>query len=229
MNDQEIYDLNDFLEGRSNPEAYGVLFSVFLPAVIGKLSFQDKILEAYDGGRELCTKSDEAFVLLLLENSIDRWKDIFTRSQGRTTPSRGSRRRKWYSNITPKYTCGGIIFNKEDDEGSPTDVPKASAPQQKAVGKGWNNMGIKRFNELFALVNVDRSNHPGFTRNWMIDYMAAMRPKKKSKRFVTLAPDASHELWDASDVEDPHQPGGNDDDEDEPGSDSSSAQFNGDD
>jgi hypothetical protein len=63
-------------QGRSNPKMYEIFFDTFLPCVIKKVVF-DRQVSVATNDRTLCTVSDEAFALLLLENSFDRWQDIF--------------------------------------------------------------------------------------------------------------------------------------------------------
>ena len=58
--------------GRSNAKMYKVFFDKFLPCVIKKSVFDHQVAVATND-RTLCTVSDEAFALLLLENSFDRW------------------------------------------------------------------------------------------------------------------------------------------------------------
>ena len=60
----------------------------------------------------ICTVSDEAFALLLLENSWKNWVDIYQLQQGEVTPKRGQKRRKFESDVPTKYRKGGISYNK---------------------------------------------------------------------------------------------------------------------
>jgi hypothetical protein len=54
------------------------------------------------------------------------------------------RKRKWESDVSPKYTDGGIIY---------TD-------KRKMTHRGWNEEGICRFNVLCLLVQRDRTANP---------------------------------------------------------------------
>jgi hypothetical protein len=64
---------------------------------------------------ELCTASDEAFTLLLLENSYARWENIYDTNGGIPTQRRGDTKRTFDSDIEAKYTRGGIKLSKDKD------------------------------------------------------------------------------------------------------------------
>ena len=53
-----------------------VLFDLFVPCVTGKTEFKDRLGGA-QSERNLCTKTDEAFTILLVENSYERWVALF--------------------------------------------------------------------------------------------------------------------------------------------------------
>jgi hypothetical protein len=59
---------NIWRQGRRIAKMYKVFFDNFLPCVIKKSVFEHQVAVA----TTLCTVSDEAFALLLLENSFDR-------------------------------------------------------------------------------------------------------------------------------------------------------------
>jgi hypothetical protein len=71
--------LEAFLEGRKNQEDYTVLFEQFVPCVTKKTVWDIC----------LCRVSNEAFVLLLLENSFERWLDLFSNHKGPGMQQRG--------------------------------------------------------------------------------------------------------------------------------------------
>jgi hypothetical protein len=89
----------------------------------------------------LCTISDEAFALLLLENSYNRWLDLFLNNKGPVMQRRGVR---FQSDVPILYTRGGIKYDKMD--------------MTKSV-KGWSEEGIARFNALFDQVIADRARN----------------------------------------------------------------------
>ncbi len=74
-------------QGRKHPKMYAIFFDHFLPCVIKKTVFDCQVGVATNDST-LCTVSDEAFALLLLENSFNRWMDIFQLQKGEVTPKR---------------------------------------------------------------------------------------------------------------------------------------------
>jgi hypothetical protein len=64
---------------------YKAFFDNFLPCVIKKLVF-DRQVSVATNDKTLCTLSNEAFALLLLENSFDCWQDIYQLRKGEVTP-----------------------------------------------------------------------------------------------------------------------------------------------
>jgi hypothetical protein len=61
---------------RRNTKMYEIFFDNFLPCVIKKPVFDSQVCVATNE-KTHCTVSDEAFALMLLENSFDRWIDIY--------------------------------------------------------------------------------------------------------------------------------------------------------
>jgi hypothetical protein len=71
------YSINEvWQQGRQNTKIYEIFFDNFLPCVIKKSVF-DRQVSVATNDRTLCTVSNKAFALLLLENSFDRWIDIY--------------------------------------------------------------------------------------------------------------------------------------------------------
>lgn len=87
--------------------------------------------------------TDEAFVLLVLENNWDRWIDINNQSDNNYIPSKRGRSKPTTSSVMPKYTqlqVSGSISEQNQDN----------------ICKGWRQSGIQRFNELCVLVKCNR-------------------------------------------------------------------------
>ena len=72
-------NLEEFLEGRANEEAYSVFFDIFAP-ILEKKSVRMENLATNKPEKQMLTISSEAFGLLLLENSWDRWVDQYNLS-----------------------------------------------------------------------------------------------------------------------------------------------------
>jgi hypothetical protein len=142
---------NIWRQGRRNTKMYKVFFDNFLPCVIKKSVFKHQVAVATND-RTLCTVSDEAFALLLLENSFDCWQDIYRLWKGEVTPKGGQKRREFESDVPTRYTKGGIVYDKTVKNNDP---------------KGWSPEGIKRYNKLYATVKEDRKSNKAFTINWL--------------------------------------------------------------
>ena len=121
------------------------LFKYFIPSS-GKKTDWKHVIDGAKTDQDVTTTSNEAFTLLVLENHWDRWVNIFNKSDGHVVPTRG-KKSVCVSNILPKYTRGGILFD-------------ARIPRED--GKGWSALGIRRFNELFDQVKENRRKHPDF-------------------------------------------------------------------
>jgi hypothetical protein len=102
--------------------------------------------------KSLCSVSDEAFALLLLENSFEWWLDLFSNHTGPVMQQHGVRQREFQSDVPTVYTRGAIKYDK-------TSVTQ--------LVKGWSAEGIVRFNTLFDLVKKDRRENPDFERHWL--------------------------------------------------------------
>ena len=103
---------DSFCQGRKNKKTYKTFFSRFVPAVVGPELFRQRLQDATGdtSADTLCTVSDEAFALLLVENSYDRWTDIYKKTGGIPKQRRGDRSRQCDSDIAPQYTHGGIKY-----------------------------------------------------------------------------------------------------------------------
>lgn len=180
---KSVPKLKEYIEGRVEDEIYNVVYSTFIPAVSTTEYYKYNLavrMRSTSDYRELFTKSDEAFTLLLLENYYDRWIDIYKRHGGEPPTSRGTRKKKFQSQIQPRYTRGGNIY-EEPDGSSNQDTD--TLPKIKR-GKGWTNEGIERYNELFKQVGADRANNPLFIKRFLKakkaekDVVEDLTPKK---------------------------------------------------
>ena len=147
------FDINDFLQLRRRPEAYIVFFMHFIKCITRKSTFERKLSTAktYD---DICTVSDEAFALLVLENSWDRWSDLYKQDFNSLLPMRGRRpKSQVVSHIPTKYTKGGYRYSTLNHSAQSTRVK---------THKGWSIEGINRYNALYGQVMADRAAHPEF-------------------------------------------------------------------
>ena len=160
------FDINDFLEMRRREDAYMIFYKHFIKCITKKTVYEENIQKATTYN-DICTVSDEAFALLLLENSWDRWMDIYKHDQTALLPRRGGQQRQLFScHIPTKYTKGGYKYGNTEESGSNK--------------KGWSREGIQRYNELFALVDADRKEHPDFL--WLFLNDVRQENKKATDR-----------------------------------------------
>ena len=97
---KDRFTIEQFCEGRKNKKAYNLVYTKFIPAVAGPELFQQRIKDATMV--DLCTASDEAFTLLLLENSYARWVNIYELDGGIPSRRRGATKRTFTSDIEAK-------------------------------------------------------------------------------------------------------------------------------
>jgi hypothetical protein len=150
----------------------------FVSVVVGKRKFQ-KVCHV-EKLSKFMTISDEALTLLLVENSYDRWIDMAKTKNTKV------------SNIPPKYTNGGI--SSIDSQGS-----------SRKYG-GWSIEGLKRFDQLYAMVQADRiSKHfDAFEeefRCWQLKNKSEQNENKKRNSSTLLPGDqrnfsVRNDLWD---------------------------------
>jgi hypothetical protein len=63
---------------------YTTFFTQFIPAVVGPELFRQQLqdTQADISANMICSVSYEAFALLMIKNSYDRWHDIYTKHEG---------------------------------------------------------------------------------------------------------------------------------------------------
>ena len=167
--------MDEYLDGRRDEKVYRIVYEHFIPAISSSEHYKAALTTrltnpAYN--KELFTKSDEAFTLLLLENYFERWMDIYKENGGHIPTARGSRKKVNQSQVRPKYTSGGNVYQ----EGTSN-----SERILTARGKGWDIAGIKRYNELFERVEADRKKCPLFIKRWLKDKRESKEEIKKAK------------------------------------------------
>jgi hypothetical protein len=118
-------------------ESYIFFCENFLKCVVGSQTFN----KGWKHGvalSDLASPSDEAFALLLIDNSEARWlSEHEKKPEGEDVIEQDKL-------VLPKYTSGG---------------PKETRERKKGLTKrygGWNEPGIIKFNELVRAVREDR-------------------------------------------------------------------------
>ena len=176
------------MDMRQLAETYEMFFTYFIPA-IGRRTYWKHVVANAKTDNDITTVSNEAFVLLILENNWNRWLDIYIKNDGKIVPMKGRGKRYLDCDILPKYTRGGAM-------------PGLHSERTGDFGKGWTNEGIERFNELFDKVKEDRINNPHFITNWLRKERERLRDQiKKATKDLDTVPQARHELFSDSDEE----------------------------
>ena len=152
------FKVKSFLEGRENEPAYYEMMNRFAPCVVGKSIFK-KRLQTKNTEDGMWTVSDEAFLLLVLENYYDRWVDVFESTQLHS-PTNSAKEHEWsfQSDIMPLYTEGGTRFSENFER---------PAGRNKNKSKGWSEAGMIRYNVLHDMVLEDRSQHKKPFKMWL--------------------------------------------------------------
>lgn len=128
-------ELNAILLLSKNPNVYMWFLSSFLKHCVGAKNWNRAHL--CQPVSKYCTPSSEALVLLIVENSYDRWMDQLLHEE------------KSRKDLVPaKYTNSG--------------VSQRGGVARSKRGQGWSDDGIKRFNELLKLVHQDRKTRITF-------------------------------------------------------------------
>ena len=179
VNDETCPGKDDFCRECKHKKTYTTFFLRFVPAVVGPELFRQRLQDAKGdtSADTVCTISDEAFALLLVENSYDRWMDIYKKTGGIPKQRRGDQTRQCDSDIAPQYTHGGIRY----------------LLHQSTKTKGWTTTGIQRYNQLFQMVRTDRQ-HTGFMKKFIKERKTTSMKKQKKKDLVAVT--AVHLLWD---------------------------------
>ncbi len=138
---------------------------------------------------DLCIVSDEACTMLILENNYDRWIDVHkNKTDGSTAIETAvalradKRKRKWESDVAPRYTEGGLVYL--DD--------------RVMTQKGWKDEGIRRFNDLCHQVAKDRRDNPNVLTEMVREWKASMhRTTTQQPEAIATGTEAYHELWES--------------------------------
>ena len=152
------------VEGWCDKSDYGKFCDHFLRAVVNIML------------SKLSTVSDEAFALLVCENNMERWIDMYARTDRKS------------SEVIPKYTNGGR-----------SQVGNGSSQRCK----GWSVEGTRRYNAIFRYVAALRAStsRKDFEVHYLEDKKLEFEKERalKKKRSVGRAEEDEeeivHSLW----------------------------------
>ena len=145
--------MEEFLEIRKNPRAFSQLCDHILPCVVGKKHYGKK--KSVVCMSEIATETDEAWALLVLENSWEAWR------QQAESPT-------------------GIVELKDRKQTVWTNTSSLASRSE-----GWGEKGIKRFNELMRKVIKDRHEDKTTERLYLREKQEEsdeVKSRKKVKR-----------------------------------------------
>lgn len=155
-------ELKDILQLQKNKaKAYTTFCDHILPSVVGKSVWKD--MSIHQNLSQWATVTDEAFALLLLENSQSIWKETCNHVHEATT---------WEDKETTEDNRATSVPHegtRETSEETTATQPKCKAKKhgktkytQNGAGikkyQGWNQEGLARFNQLAVLVANNRNN-----------------------------------------------------------------------
>jgi hypothetical protein len=186
-----MYKVSTFLQMRKASFFYKMFFNNFVKQIVGCNVYNDRMHDRSRHPDTLCTVSDEAFCLLVIENYYDRMMEIFRVNKNVTPPP------KLYKKLSDEL---GEAFNAK------YTLSGNTKGTTKVPGKGWTEDGMKRYNQLYNLVIADRKKYPSFLQ----ELCDKARKKKtevatmnRKRKHVTLA---IHEDFFVEDTEFPQEP-----------------------
>ena len=150
------YKLEDFLQMRYHSNCYRLLFRYFVPVLLGKDVFHNGMKEADLTEDNLLTHSDEAFILVTLDNNWNKWVNLFIKSKGYIAVKKGMKESDVVnSKVQPKYT-------KPYE-----DVTLPNGKRFTRKTRGWTEEGMHAYCDLYTHIKQDREDFPGFFPNWL--------------------------------------------------------------
>lgn len=163
-------------------ETYTWFLSVFVKHGVGSRNWNRQHLRFPFA--KYCTPSTEAIVILMFENSYDRWLDKAANAD------------KPRASLTPSlYTNGGIS--------------KKGGQATSRQGGGWSMEGIKRFNDIVSMVKQDRATRAHFEITLLKRLLDDNTVKTWTVQKYDKRESAECEVIAANDFDDDVEEGGN--------------------
>ena len=133
----ELKPLEEYQQLRSNVEAYEQFCDSFLPCIIGKTRWAKEVYTTEVS--KIASPNDEAWALLVLENSWELWHQIADHEmRGEVLPKIQCKKTRW--------TSGAISASKYE---------------------GWGSEGMERYNNLVQMVRDDRNRNRQFDAEFL--------------------------------------------------------------
>lgn len=177
---EEIYpavEYEKFKKLRQNKEVHTLFIKRFVRLVVGDRLWKQRMRDpAVTDINDLCTVSNEAFTLLILENNWDRWVDISRRAKNRFRhANKTSGEKPVESDITPLYT----------------DILQKGV---YGVERGWKTKGILRYNELCKQIGEDRVTNRDISKALVRTLKSELSPPTKKRKLYVNQPKAYCEI-----------------------------------
>ena len=173
------FKFQDFIDCRDRRTIHKALMDKFVMIVVSKRIWKERLKKPLTNIGELCSVSDEAFALLVLENGWDNWCDTHILHGGKfkRRPRKKKNNKRKLSALLDDESGGeedeeeaaNEEENKENksnqEEQSKEVYPISKVPLKWTMHKNndqasyfqWTNEGIKRFNTLYDIVKERRA------------------------------------------------------------------------
>ena len=165
------YPLAAFLDMRKNIPLYFKLCNQVLRKAIAQREWAKHVRQKNDFTfDEFVTESTEAFFLVVVENSYERWKWLYRQRHeiNKIKSTYGPKDRS----VPMKRLCKG-----KDDPCPDALYTSGHATKRNS---GWNDAGIKRYNEFYDAVIADREiNDEAFEIHIVEHFKSAMESDRK--------------------------------------------------
>ena len=170
--EERLLEQDSYLELRNNKQAYTGFCDDILSNVVGRMAWDNQKHSQLVS--EIASPTDEAWVLLLLENSWEVWMQMAKHSNYKI-PENEERKQ-------PKYTKGTTSTGRNE---------------------GWSKQAILQFNELCALVIQDRKENTTFDQEYLKNKKEEheKQDSRKRKRAADMMADDTEVITAVIDME----------------------------
>ena len=115
--ESDIPSLDEVMQMRTNEKMFCEFYEFMIVPMIGRATLFNLVqTKGKVRNDALATSSDEAFALVILDNYYERWKDVAAKNNFKLPPRmhkcKSNKKRAGTSNVTAKYTTGGIYTGK---------------------------------------------------------------------------------------------------------------------
>ena len=172
-----FYDLDEFLKLSRSDTAYTWMCTTLMPCVVGCKKWNKRHLKEPLSGIATC--SDEAFVLLTLDNNYHRWMaEADWQLQNCGTNAKEHKNTKFLPEA--KYTNSG----------------KSKRNGRSKRWHGWSREGYLQFNALYDMVVADRKRRQQFE----LELLTMWQSLKRAPKDKPDSEDEEEEIFPANDL-----------------------------